>query len=213
MDGTATTPGRRIAFFGGAFNPPHRGHEAVARAVLAAGRSDCVLWVPSCRPPHKEARGLAPFEDRLAMTRLAAERVPGSLVSDIERRKAFDPSYSLRVLAALEEEFPGCRLQLLIGSDSLEELHTWYEAKKLAERYEILTYPRQTGGGKPRLPVEFWGDKTVKILQKSLLPGDFVEISSTELRNALENGGKCVHIMNESVRAYIRRHGLYRADA
>ena len=200
----------RIAFFCGAFDPPHLGHRAVAQAVLAAGRSDRVLWVPSYRPPHKNPAGMVSFDDRLAMTELAAAAVPGSFVSDIEKRKQFEPSYTIRVLAALAEEFPEARMQLLIGSDSLEELHTWYRARELADRYEVITYPRRPAhDGAVRLPEEFWGAERAETLRKSVLNGNFVEISSTELRNALENGGKCVHIMEEAVLSYIRQHGLY----
>jgi len=207
---TGRTAQLRIAFFGGAFNPPHLGHSAVARAVLQAGRSDRVLWVPSWRPPHKNPAGMVPFEARLAMTRRAAAAVPGSLVSDIEKRRAFEPSYTIRVLEALAEEFPEARMQLLIGSDSLEELHTWHRAKELAERYEVIAYPRRAAhGGAVRLPEDFWGAAMAETLRKSVLEGDFVEISSTELRNALENGAKCVHIMEEAVFSYIREHGLY----
>ena len=48
-----TFAGKRIAFLGGAFDPPHPGHEMLARSVLALGVSDLVLWVPSWAPPHK----------------------------------------------------------------------------------------------------------------------------------------------------------------
>lgn len=200
----------RIAFFGGAFDPPHLGHRAVAEAVLAAGRSDRVLWVPSWRPPHKDPAGMTPYEDRLAMAGLAAAAVPGSVVSDIERRKRFEPSYTIRIMEALAEDFPAARMQLLIGSDSLEELHSWYRARELAERYEVITYPRRLPhAGEVHLPEDFWGAEKAEILRRSVLKGNFVEISSTELRNALENDGKCVHIIEETVLSYIREHGLY----
>jgi len=201
---------RRIAFFGGAFDPPHRGHEAAAQQALALKLSDRVLWTPSWRPPHKTVAGMAGYADRLAMAALAARAIPGCAASDIEGRKRFDPSYSIRVLAALEEENPGCRVQLLIGADSLEELHTWYCAKELVERYEIITYPRRLHGKPdvaPRLPEAFWGAETAGKLRRTVMAGTFVEISSTELRATLADGGG--GLVNAAVWEYIKQHGLY----
>lgn len=208
------TPGRRIAFFGGAFDPPHRGHITVAQRVLEARLSDLVLWVPSWSPPHKTASGMASYDDRMAMVKLAVDGLPGCAVSDIEGRRRFTPSYSIRVLEALEAENPGCRLQLLIGSDSLEELHTWYCARELAGQYEIIAYPRRThaeSGSSTTvvLPETFWGDVMAEKLQQSVLAGKFVEVSSTALREALAAGGDGGKVANSAVLMYIKKHGLY----
>ena len=152
--------GKRIAFLGGAFDPPHPGHEMLARQVLALDLTDQVLWVPSWSPPHKNAGKMSSFEHRLAMTELAARSIPGCAVSDIEARKKFDPSYSYKVLSALAEENPGAELQLLIGQDSLEQLHSWYCARELVREYTIIAFPRRgemCGGECLTLPISFWG--------------------------------------------------------
>ena len=203
----------RIAFLGGAFDPPHPGHEMLARRVLDAGLSDLVLWVPSWAPPHKAAGRMTDFNHRLAMVKLVADKIPGCAVSDIEARRQFDPSYSYKVLGALQEEYPGCTIQLLIGQDSLEQLHTWYNARELAERYEILAFPRKTAAGvdnKVLLPEDFWHPELAEKLRNSLIPGNIVEISSTDLRNELAKNKSACHIINEDVLRYIEKYGLYR---
>ena len=154
----------------------------LARRVLDAGLSDLVLWVPSWAPPHKVAGRMTDFNHRLAMVRLAAEKIPGWAVSDIEARRQFDPSYSYNVLGALQEEYPGCTIQLLIGQDSLEQLHTWYNARELAARYEILAFPRKTAAGVENnllLPEDFWSPELAEKLRNSLIPGNIVEIYAT----------------------------------
>lgn len=204
---------QRIAFLGGAFDPPHPGHEMLARRVLAAGLSDLVLWVPSWAPPHKVAGRMTDFAHRLEMVRLVTEKIPGCAVSDIEARRQFDPSYSYKVLGALQEEYPGSKIQLLIGQDSLEQLHTWYNARELVAEYEILAFPRKTAAGCDKqviLPEDFWSAELAEKLKKSLIPGDFVEISSTDLRNELAKNKSACHIINEDVLHYIEKHGLYR---
>lgn len=204
---------QRIAFLGGAFDPPHPGHEMLARRVLAAGLSDLVLWVPSWAPPHKAAGRMTDFAHRLEMVRLVTEKISGCGVSDIEARRKFDPSYSYKILGALQEEYPACKIQLLIGQDSLEQLHTWYNARALVAEYEILAFPRKTASGCDNqviLPEDFWSAELADKLKKSLIPGDFVEISSTDLRNELAKNKSACHIINEDVLNYIEKHGLYR---
>jgi len=175
--------------------------------------TDLVLWVPSWAPPHKNSGNMTEFFHRLNMVKLLAEQIPGCAVSDIEARRQFDPSYSYKVMSALAEENPDAELQLLIGQDSLESLHTWYCARKLAERFAILTLPRKPEQGRCvdlNLPMDFWGEKLYKKLQASLIAGDFVEISSTNLRKELAKNQELHNIINADVLNYIEEHGLYR---
>ena len=200
------------AFYGGSFDPPHLGHLGIAKQALASGKTARVLFVPAFDPPHKSGGKRAPFADRLAMTRLLAEGQPGIEVSDIEGRLGLHPSYTFAVLSALEKERPGERLQLLIGGDSLLSLHEWAHASELAERYEILTYPRRG-----ELPVaaelaRFWPPQTVKKLLGGVLQGDFFEISSTKIRNDVAKMHRMRHINSGTTRRveeYIRRNHLY----
>ena len=57
-------------FFGGSFDPPHAGHLGVARAALASGKCDEVIWFPAATPPHKMNAERASFEDRMNMIKL-----------------------------------------------------------------------------------------------------------------------------------------------
>ena len=153
------------------------------------------------------------FFHRLNMVKLIAEQIPGCAVSDIEARKQFDPSYSYKVMSALAEENPDAVIQLLIGQDSLETLHSWYCARELAEKFEILTLPRRgeaESGSELKLPTAFWGEKLSEKLQNSLIDGDFVEISSTNLRKELAKRRNLHNIINAEVLHYIEENGLYR---
>ena len=204
---------KRIAFLGGAFDPPHPGHEMLARRVLELGLTDLVLWVPSWAPPHKVVGRMSDYSHRFAMAKIAAGGIAGCEVSDIEARKCFDPSYSYKILDALQSEYPDAELQLLIGQDSLEQLHTWFCARELAARYSILAFPRKSSGNENtalQLPEDFWGRELAEKLQQSLIPGEYVEISSTNLRKELANHANVEHIINRNVLQYIEKNGLYR---
>ena len=67
---------RRIALFGGTFDPIHAGHLAVAHAALRRFRLDCVYFIPCGRPPHKHRANLTAFPHRYAMVALACAGEP-----------------------------------------------------------------------------------------------------------------------------------------
>ena len=201
------------AFFGGSFDPPHAGHLAVASGALASGRCDQVLWVPAFAPPHKLDRERAPFEHRMKMVKLLTGSHPAMLVSDIESRRAVQPSYTIDTLEALKKE--GIQdLLLLIGADSLLELHTWKRCRELAENYPILTYPRRGSEVTAQQLALHWEEKTVKKLLDGVLDGKFFEISSSAIRNSMEKNGNAGNIKEETettpaIAEYIRLCKLY----
>ena len=115
-------------------------------------------------------------------------------------------------MSALQEEYPDCHLQLLIGQDSLEQLHTWYCARELVEKFEVIAFPRKSNGKAAEvvLPLEFWVSRLAEKLQKSMIDGDYVEISSTDLRCELAKNAKPYNIINAEVLQYIEKNALYR---
>jgi len=146
------------------------------------------------------------------MVKLLIGDHPGLEACDIEERLALSPSYTCDVLAALRKERPGERIQLLIGGDSLLALHTWGRAAELVETYEILTYPRRGETPDAATLSRHWPPQTVQKLLAGLLPGEFFEISSTNIRNDVAKQDKMSHINSgttKRVGEYIRQHHLY----
>ena len=201
------------AFFGGSFDPPHYGHLAVARGALRSGACDHVLWVPAFAPPHKLEARRAPFADRMAMVELLIKDESNMSVSDIEAKIAKRPSYTIDILLELEEK-SGIRPALLIGSDSLLQLHTWHRAKELAGKWQILTYPRKNSPVTGETLLEHWEEEIAEKLCSGVIPGKFFEISSTEIRNSMEKNTftgniKCMTENIPEIGDYIVRHQLY----
>jgi nicotinate-nucleotide adenylyltransferase len=125
--------GRRIAFFGGSFDPPHLGHLAVARASRQALGLETVLFAPVGAQPLKPVGATAGFEDRVAMTRLAIAGEPGFEISFVDAPKASGaPNYTLETLELLREELaPACALYCLMGADSFAGLRHWHRAVEI----------------------------------------------------------------------------------
>lgn len=198
----------RIAFFGGTFDPPHNGHLELVRHILKMGITDRILFVPAYDPPHKLDQKISSFDDRWSMLEMLVADDPGIIISDIERRAALKPSYSFKILKLLEKEFPDDTLQILIGGDSLEALHTWYKAKELVAQYEIICYPRKGYKVDRASLLKHWTSKEIDILLKTILQMPFFDISSTLLRNNITDNVLNKNI-KENILEYINNKGLY----
>jgi nicotinate-nucleotide adenylyltransferase len=145
---TEAQTGRRIAFFGGSFDPPHLGHLAVARAARDAFHLDTVLFAPVGMQPLKPAGSSASFDDRLAMTWLAIAGEPGFAVSLVDAPKSSGagdalPNYTIDTLNALRTEFkPDCALYCLMGADSFFGLRQWHRAAKIPYAAALIVASR-----------------------------------------------------------------------
>lgn len=210
---TATAEGKtRVAVFGGTFDPPHWGHVRLAEAVLAANLADQVLFVPAALPPHKTDRPISAFEHRLAMLKLAIAGRPRFSVSDMERDRLPEPSYTIVTLRELETKQPEWTLILLIGGDSLRHLRSWRDAETLVRRYPIVTCPRP--GEKPDLETlrrEWPPDLAEKLHRSALTLSAVSTASSTRAREAAKTGDKetLSALSPEAVWRYIEKTGLY----
>jgi nicotinate-nucleotide adenylyltransferase len=125
--------GKRVAFFGGSFDPPHLGHLAVARAARAAFRLDTVLFAPVGTQPLKPEGSSASFEQRLAMTRLAIEDDPEFAISLADAPKPEGaPNYTLETLEGLRAALArDATLYCLVGADSFFAMPQWHRAAEI----------------------------------------------------------------------------------
>ncbi|HVU48152.1 MAG TPA: nicotinate (nicotinamide) nucleotide adenylyltransferase, partial [Terracidiphilus sp.] len=148
---------RRVAFFGGSFDPPHLGHLAVARAAKAALDLDVVLFAPVGSQPLKTQGSAASFEDRVAMTRLAIAEEYGMEISLADAPKAnASPNYTLETLKKLHTELgEDCLLFFLMGADSFLGLKKWYRAAEIPFAAPLIVASRpgqKMGDMKAALP-------------------------------------------------------------
>ncbi|MGC2160451.1 MAG: nicotinate (nicotinamide) nucleotide adenylyltransferase [Silvibacterium sp.] len=125
--------GARIAFFGGSFDPPHRGHLAIARAAQTALHLDTVLFAPVGAQPLKPQGSTAAFDDRLAMTRLAIAGEPGFGISLLDAPSALNaPNFTIDALQSLHSELPANgALFCLMGADSFLGLRRWHRGAEI----------------------------------------------------------------------------------
>ncbi|MGC1461774.1 MAG: nicotinate (nicotinamide) nucleotide adenylyltransferase [Terracidiphilus sp.] len=129
----APSGSRRVAFFGGSFDPPHLGHLAVARAAREALSLETVLFAPVGTQPLKPVGSTASFDDRVAMTELAIAGETGFAISLADApRNSGSPNYTLETLIDVRKELaPDWTLFCLMGADSFVGLRNWHRALEI----------------------------------------------------------------------------------
>jgi len=148
----------KIGFFGGRFDPIHRGHLALARAALEQCGLGRIYFVTAGSPPHKAGLPLSAFADRHAMVALATADekvfVPSTLEAPGELRqpraeaarvkagqKQFD--YTIDSLRRLKLAFKkNDQLALLIGMDAFADIANWHEPEALFQECEFIVASR-----------------------------------------------------------------------
>ena len=198
----------RIGLMGGSFNPIHIGHVNMARAALAGGYVDRVLFLPSGNPPHKKA-GLEDKEDRYAMTCLAVEGEAHMEVSreEIDREGVI---YTVDTLSRLKEQMPQAEFFYLIGADTVHQLHTWRRVDDLIQLCGFLVMMRPgEDEQKTLLAMETWRQRGARL---ALLEGRLLDISSSEIRKRLKAEENADDLIPPAVSRYIRKHHLYEAE-
>lgn len=196
-------PARRVGMFGGAFDPPHRAHVALAEAAVRQLGLDRLYILPTGDAWHKE-RTLSPAGHRLAMTRLAFDSVPAAVVDERELRRS-GPTYSVDTLRELRAEHPGASLHLLMGEDQAAGFDRWHAWPEIASLAVLCVARRGEGDG-------------AGLAQLRALPGVRVETlqlprmaeSATDIRARLTAGQDITRLVDPSVASYIARHNLYR---
>lgn len=196
----------RVALFGGTFNPVHLGHLHLARACRAEFHFDRILFLPTNLPPHKAAPQLASNADRLAMLELALEEEPGFEPCDIEYRMG-GKSYTVHTLAYLLEQNPQADYYWLIGADMLFTFREWFEWEKILSMANLIVGVRQEAEfEKLCRERETYGKQAGRIFLLHCPPE---EVSSTQIRRALQQGEDVSRWLPRKVERYIKEHRLY----
>jgi nicotinate-nucleotide adenylyltransferase len=205
----------RVALFGGTFDPPHRGHLAVARAAGRQFSLDTILFAPTANQPLKPDGASASFSDRLAMVELLCSAAHGGALStqfvpstlDAPREDG-QPNYTIHTLRRLRAEEPGeTDLFVITGADSFLDLRRWREPEALLEAAEWIVVSR------PGFSLADLARVALTPQQRQcvhLLEGVHEPASATEVRERLEAGLDAAALLTPEVLGYIEQHRLYR---
>ena len=213
------TPGTRIGILGGTFDPVHLGHLETA---LAAGRAlalERVLIMPSGAPPHRHQQPFASPCHRFAMTAIAVTGLPGLQVSDFEVRET-GPSYTFDTLARLQGlGFDRLQIFFIAGADAFAEIATWSRYPHVLDmaNFAVVSRPGHRASSlRAALPALAGRMIDAAAMTRSVVqPAIFLvdaatpEVSSTAVRQRLQEGQSVDGLVPPMVATYITQHALY----
>jgi nicotinate-nucleotide adenylyltransferase len=202
--GHAVNP-HTIGVLGGTFNPPHRGHLALASHARAELGLERVLLMPAYSAPHKGEEGDPGPERRLEMCRLAVDGEAGLEVCALEIERG-GPSYTVDTLRAIKQSDPEAELTFIVGADMARTLPAWREPRALVELAGLAVAEREDAGRGEVLRALAPLRARVKFLGMPML-----EVSSSQVRERVRYGESIEDLVAPEVAAYIAEHGLYGA--
>jgi nicotinate-nucleotide adenylyltransferase len=223
---------RRIALFGGSFDPIHSGHLVVARAADRRFNFDEMHFIPASRPPHKLKQHLAPFPHRFAMVALACTEHPHFVPSLAEAGEDFSGTqlhYSVDTVRYFRHVYHGHgdRIYLIIGADAFLDIPMWKEYETLlglcdfiianrpgirAEALRLVIPPdliarpgAEKENGHPSQAIAELQRTTIYLLENVAN-----DVSATDIRRRASRGQSIHGLVSSRVEEYILKQGLYR---
>ncbi len=190
---------KRIALYGGAFDPVHNAHLEIARRALQQAELDEVVFIPSAQSPLKAHGPQVGDAHRLQMLDLATAGEVRFRVDRFELEKG-GVSYSLDTARHFQRVQPAAALDWIIGADQFEQLADWRQIEALAGIVRFLVFARP--GYRMAVP-------SIAGLRFLQLSAPLMAESSSEIRQRVAGGQSISSFVPPAVEAFILAHGLY----
>lgn len=210
----------RYGIFGGSFDPPHFGHLLLAEQARERYNLDCILFMLTPDPPHKEVMKMSPFSTRLEMLKSALENTPQAFEITMIENERPGPHYTADTIPLLRKRYPHVNdWYLLIGGDTAKQLRHWIRARELLEQVRVCVILRPGThrnelmraltaialDGKPLCDDLL----ATAIIENSIMDSPQLDISSTDLRQRIQKQKTTRYLIPQKTRDIIDRFQLY----
>ncbi|MCD8194118.1 MAG: nicotinate-nucleotide adenylyltransferase [Tannerellaceae bacterium] len=183
---------KKTGIFSGSFNPIHIGHLALANWICEYEELDEIWFLVTPQSPLKSKNELLDDKLRLKLVKTAIGDYPKFKASDFEFSLP-QPTYTVTTLAELTKTYPENKFYFIMGADNWNLIERWKDYKKILSSYPILIYPRL--GYTINIPA------TYPDIRKVNAP--IIEISSTFIREACQEGKDVRFFLPESIHSYL----------
>ena len=194
---------KRLGMLGGAFDPPHRAHFALAQAAINQLQLDQLRIIPTGQAWHK-TRTVTSAQHRLAMCELGFAELDHAMVDPRETLRS-GATYTFDTLSELRQEFPAAQLFLVLGEDQARAFTTWHRWEAIADLAIICVAARaEESGATCSFSTEFAPSTLFHRLELPLSP-----LSATDIRQRVASHKSILLLVFDSVARYIEQHHLY----
>ena len=196
---------KRIALYGGTFDPVHLGHLEIARRVSEVFEIEQLLFIPAQMAPHKVGRPVTHPIHRYAMLALATQDDPRLAISTFEL-DAPDRRYTVDTIEHFQRKLgDSTELFFVMGADSWSEITTWHEWERLLSmtNHIVVTRPGY------EVSLAQVGEFSKRIYITDAVMND---VSATRIRQLASEGrtNELVNVLPGPVLEYIKKYGIYR---
>ncbi len=192
----------KLCIFSGTFNPIHNAHLKMAEYVIENFGFDKILFIPAYKPPHKNYEPYLSIH-RYNMVKLATANNPHFEISDIEFKRE-GKSYTYDTVTELYKLYNITdKINLIIGTDAFKQIETWHESEKLKKIVDFIVFIREN----EKVDLNYLKNKGYNF---KFAPMQFIDISSTDIRERIKTGKPIKGLVNNEVEEYIKENGLYR---
>lgn len=215
-------------FFGGSFDPPHRGHVDLAEATAQSYDSSQLIFVPAARSPFKETHPTADHH-RVSMLEIALQDISNWNIWKHELERAElnpnTPSYWADTWNAVHLKYPTGTNKFLIGADQAISMHRWKRYSEFWKdaivmlRLEANTESSIDFNDQRQLlvdqlkAIDIWSENDLEHWKSRVIQTPMIDASSTCIRSTLADPQTRVQPINgldARVQEYILAHDLYR---
>lgn len=197
---------RKIGLLGGTFSPIHNGHLELAKRAYEAFDLDEVWFIPSGISYMKRDQKIPSGDIRLEMVRLAIDNTPYFKASDIEIKRQGN-SYTYETLEELTSLYPNDSFYFIIGDDTLFTMESWYKPEEIFKLANIIVMVRDYSQEEVDAKCEDLNTKYNATVLSVKSPA--IDISSSEIRNKIQNNLPISDMVPKNVEKYIKENQLY----
>lgn len=209
---------RSLGILGGTFNPVHIGHLLLADTALTVAHLDQVLWVPNHNPPHRRSTDLIAPMHRVEMVRRAIAGHPQFTLADVEGDSTA-PGYAADTFQQLRQAFPASHWSWIVGLDAFKSLPRWHRRQEWISQCRWLVAPRREDTDSTQATLDRLNAECCQVADQlqqqgipliwQPLPVPLIDVSSSALRRAFQQGHSLRYLVPDAVRLYIQQRSLY----
>jgi nicotinate-nucleotide adenylyltransferase len=187
---------KKIAIYGGTFDPVHHAHLILAREAIETLGLDKVILVPAAISPLKKSAPVASGEVRLEMLQAAIKGEPEFEANECELLRP-PPSYTIDTVEEIRRRECDASVYCLIGEDNVEQLPQWHRFAELEKIVRFVVLDRS--GKQP--------SHSYPLIHRR------IDISATEIRLRVSQHESIRYLVPDSVDEIIQREKLYREQS